>query len=150
LGYSSTKTGHQITYIKIPLFFSTCGWIILAIILGKQESVPLVVQYLTLLLILTTASAFVSVLWAWMSSHLKSGTTGVVSIGIINSVGNSSGLIAPIMTSVILEKTKSYGWVAGIAGIISFIGLSGVVMVNFVLRRYEEVPSEKEESIDRL
>jgi len=84
------------------------------------------------------SSCFVAVLWAWITAHVKGGTTtAVVSIGIINTVANSAGLIAPIMTSAISDFTGSYVWVAVMAGVFSFLGWGGVFLMNFVLTKTE-------------
>jgi len=136
LGYSSTRTKEHVLHIVITLSIAVVGWVVLATSFNYVGRFPLLVQYFVLLVVLVASSGFVPVFWAWMTQRMK-GTTAVVSIGLINSLGNASGLVAPIMTSAIVVGTGSYLWVAGAAAIFGFLGCCGVLWMRVLMKNPE-------------
>jgi len=139
LGYNSTKTKEQVLHVVIPLFISVVAWVVLAASF-HFGSFHLLVQYFVLLVILASTAPG-GVLWAWMTYQMK-GTTAVVSIGIITTVGNLSGMVAPITVSAILVGMGSYTWVAVVAAVFGFLGCCGVLGMNVLMKCYPEVDIE--------
>jgi len=138
LGYSSTKTKDHVLHVVISLSIAVVGWIALAVSFHMVGSYPLLVQYFVLFVIVAASTGFVAVFWAWTTRQMT-GTMAVVSIGLINSLGNTSGLVAPTMTSAIIVGTGSYVWVAGTAAIFGFFGCCGVLGMHVMMKNYPEV-----------
>jgi MFS family permease len=57
-------------------------------------------------------------------------------IGFQNCIGNLAGIVAPIITGVIVDKTGQYFWAFLIA---AGVGLAGVIGWVFIIRRVEPV-----------
>jgi MFS family permease len=57
-------------------------------------------------------------------------------IGFQNCIGNLAGIVAPIITGVIIDKTGQYFWAFLIA---AAVGLTGVIGWVFIIRRVEPV-----------
>ena len=79
-------------------------------------------------------SAAAPIGWSIPSMIAPRGSVGTVG-GIINFSGQVSGIAAPILTGYVLNATKSYEWVFGIAAIYLLVGiLSYVVLLGKVER----------------
>eukprot|EP01124_Arcella_intermedia_P016747 TRINITY_DN23357_c0_g1_i1.p1 TRINITY_DN23357_c0_g1~~TRINITY_DN23357_c0_g1_i1.p1 ORF type:complete len:494 (-),score=49.12 TRINITY_DN23357_c0_g1_i1:2-1450(-) len=135
----ASRTKFTFLMIVWPLTLSVGSWMALALELYYEDVVPLGVKYFTLLVILSTASAFVAVFWSWVTLVLgnameSGGTLVVVAIGIINSVGNTSGLISPVMSSAIKDATGSYIWVAAAAALSGTLAILLLTSV-YIIRR---------------